>query len=1214
MDKFLRKMGSRVYSAFMNGPTLNCRPAKSKQRLDFRAFDRFGPVGFSAFLLDTLAEDGQAHVLTFSQGEEADDLHSKLADISKDAITYERETGIGCLYVGFPVLHVPPNKAFDGKRVSAPVAFVPVALKLTELVSRKVELSPTGYAIPNATLVHWVEKQTGKALELPEETNDAGAYASELARRICAALEISSPSLTGHLCDPAGGEAIELLRAAVLGLYPLPSINVIRDLEAMERGEQPGAAAAFLNGSLATEDLKVGGPECDRLIAEADPSQAKAVRLARQAKGLVIHGPPGTGKSQTLTNVIGDHVARGKRVLMVCDKRTALEVVRNRLSAAGMDHLVATVFDPQKDQKDLYMSVRGQLDGVPGSNLDDTYYRRLNAADAELSEIHDELTRFSQALRFEGNDGFSFHDLMKEWLALSPETEVSLPEARLAHLDAAQVKIQEILDRGERISYQNNAWRDVVETNPDAWHSQPQHVWKIRLAAALMHSNGLDDTRTHSDIDHVQGTPAEHARRLVRAANRLALASRRPRLAELPLWLLVRFMLFVAVHVFPSKFFVEKTDIVEALKNPLKLITQFRQATERMSHLERFEEALASLTLLRPEARQEMLATVRQGGSVTALLGRLHAELPTVDGLVRIAGLLKETPPSLVSAVFELVRSGIKAQSGLKTLRKAVLNSELQARLHENPVLLSVDAHRIKALQDRYRAIQLQRFELVRMAALAYWEGEQREMLLAGSGTRLNERGAELKRRLMVKGSKAMKLREAIKVGQGLEGGDPLFALRPVWMCSPEAVAQIFPRKALFDVVIFDEASQLKLEEALPVLMRAERVVIAGDPQQLPPTRFFESAPTEDSQTPSEGADLFAEQQGEQEDLLSAALNLEIDQTYLDVHYRSARPELIEFSNQYFYNGRLQALPRHPHATHLGPAIKLVQVNGTYSERTNETEADKVVEVVADLLSKEHEPSIGIACFNAPQRDLIESRLAEQAAHDELFAKWLEAARNRVGPRGERLGLFVKNLENVQGDERDVMIISTTFGRDPEGKFKKQFGPLSMPGGGRRLNVLVTRAREQVYLVTSIPESEYLALPTAPQNPSGAYLLFAYLAHAAKLNSTKQSFLRVVGEVHVSGDHLGLHAALADRIAEDHGYSVDVGVGPDAFKVDLVLNDGRLTGVLCDIGDFGEDTVEWDVFRVSVLEKQGWTLRRMSTPCFFRNPSFDEDGTVSAAA
>ena len=136
----------------------------------------------------------------------------------------------------------------------------------------------------------------------------------------------------------------------------------------------------------------------------------------------------------------------------------------------------------------------------------------------------------------------------------------------------------------------------------------------------------------------------------------------------------------------------------------------------------------------------------------------------------------------------------------------------------------------------------------------------------------------------MLRGEKAMRLRQVVAVGARTDGGDPLFDFCPVWLCSPETVAQVFPREAVFDVLVFDEASQLRLEESLPVLVRGKRVVIAGDPQQLPPTRFFESAlaVSEDEDAESD-QDLFEQQQGEAEDLLAAAAGLDIQRCYLSM-------------------------------------------------------------------------------------------------------------------------------------------------------------------------------------------------------------------------------------------------------------------------------------------------------------------------------------------
>ena len=228
-------------------------------------------------------------------------------------------------------------------------------------------------------------------------------------------------------------------------------------------------------------------------------------------------------------------------------------------------------------------------------------------------------------------------------------------------------------------------------------------------------------------------------------------------------------------------------------------------------------------------------------------------------------------------------------------------------------------------------------------------------------------------------------------------------------------------------------------------------MLIAPPPKQLPPTRFFESAVarSEDEEIETD-QQLFESQQGEIEDLLGAALNLEIQECYLDVHYRSRNSDLIQFSNANFYGSRLQAIPGHPkNRTRYSP-VTLYRVNGTYEKRRNIAEANQVCQIVRDLLKRADPPSIGIGCFNLPQRDLIVDTLDEMAGQDADFARRFEVARRREGT-GSFEGLFVKNLENVQGDERDHLIISTTYGPDPSGKFHRRFGPVGNVGGGRRL-------------------------------------------------------------------------------------------------------------------------------------------------------------------
>jgi primosomal replication protein N'' len=295
----------------------------------------------------------------------------------------------------------------------------------------------------------------------------------------------------------------------------------------------------------------------------------------------------------------------------------------------------------------------------------------------------------------------------------------------------------------------------------------------------------------------------------------------------------------------------------------------------------------------------------------------------------------------------------------------------------------------------------------------------------------------------------------------------------------------IFPlAEQSFDLVIFDEASQCPIEQAIPAIFRAKRLVVAGDEKQLPPTAFFQPGfsfgdePADESEqesSPQQDMDeqLAAARQQQAlavTDLLEASKPL-LRECLLNIHYRSEHPTLISFSNHAFYSGRLQ-MPPSVHRKVSNAPLLLIEANGVYDKKQNVAEAQQVVSLLRKIwLADGHTPTVGVVTFNEVQRDLIEDMLLDEAARDAEFQSRYIAERNRV-EHEQDVGFFVKNLESVQGDERDVMIFSTTFGRDAQGQFRRFFGPINQLGGERRLNVAITRAKKRNYVITSMPLHE----------------------------------------------------------------------------------------------------------------------------------------------
>jgi superfamily I DNA and/or RNA helicase len=287
-------------------------------------------------------------------------------------------------------------------------------------------------------------------------------------------------------------------------------------------------------------------------------------------------------------------------------------------------------------------------------------------------------------------------------------------------------------------------------------------------------------------------------------------------------------------------------------------------------------------------------------------------------------------------------------------------------------------------------------------------------------------------------------------------------------MASPESVSAIFQMQELFDLVIFDEASQCFAERGIPAIYRARQIVVTGDNKQLQPSDLYRVRFEEEAEDTPEL---------EVDSLLDLAAHY-FPQTQLQGHYRSKSLELIDFSNTHFYKHSLQLLPDRMQLNKREPAVSYIKVEGVWQENTNPVEAAEVVKLVTGLIAQRPDKDIGVVTFNFKQQTLIQ---------DLLEAYCLQAG--KVLPSS----LFVKNIENVQGDERDIIIFSVGYAPDVKGRMAMQFGSLNMQGGENRLNVAVTRAREQIYIISSIVPSQ---LKTEDSLHKGPKLLKDYLAYA----------------------------------------------------------------------------------------------------------------------
>ena len=432
-----------------------------------------------------------------------------------------------------------------------------------------------------------------------------------------------------------------------------------------------------------------------------------------------------------------------------------------------------------------------------------------------------------------------------------------------------------------------------------------------------------------------------------------------------------------------------------------------------------------------------------------------------------------------------------------------------------------------------------------------------------------------------------------------------LSELVPCWMASPESASAIFPmQKDFFDLVIFDEASQCLVERALPIALRGKQCIIAGDDQQLKPFELY--------QVRYEDAE---EELAENEKALEVTSILDLakvtlPEIHLAWHYRSRHHSLIAFSNHRFYGGKLQVMPQAKFDSRYLPALEWISVDGHWKDNQNLAEAERTLDLVMDLVAQPDPPTMGIVTFNYKQQqligDLLDQRLESLAQSGDKCYDLLQAAMNRQEEE-EWQGLFIKNIENVQGDERDVILFSVAYARDANGKLAARFGLLNQEGGENRLNVAITRARQKIYVLCSFLPHDLRVDESVHPGPRyfRDYLTYVY---AASHRGESAAAMLLSGEPEASEWH-DKGNQLADEVAstlESKGYRVARNLGSTNFRLDVAVmgeNGEYLLGIEVEGGNYfsGETSKEREVYRPVLLQNLGWKLYRVWARNWWRN-------------
>ncbi|TMK99485.1 MAG: DUF4011 domain-containing protein [Actinobacteria bacterium] len=1161
----------------------------------------------------------------FTDTEERQDAVKRARTVRNKANAHFEERGIETLYLACGMATWAKQKS--AATPAAPVLLVPVRLAPKGAAQVEFELSVTGELEVNPTFLQMLKAEFDTACDPAELLDSAGIEGiidtpEELA--LCFAWLRERCASVPHF---------EIEERFVIGNFSYARMPMVRDLEgSTEAMAEHDIVAALAGSTEAQAHLRGIGsgviipspdyvpPRDEFLVLDADASQNYAINAVLAGRNLIIKGPPGTGKSQTICNLISTLVARGKRVLFVAEKRAAIDAVLRRLEEVELGDLVL----------DLHGGVSSRR--TVAQALNEAINRNASLARPDMTDLHrrlvsrrDRLTEHSVALHEPRAPWeISFFEAHAELLAMpnaSSETRfrgADLNAVGARELAQATEALQAYVGLGGlQLRRSGSPWAAAKVVSQDEASRRQLEVEKIRrqfpeVLAMLRQARaatGLAEPNTWAEWND----RFELWDRFVDLST-----TWRDEVYELPLDQLIEdaaplhdsAISRASATLTNSRYRAAKKALRGALLDDQRLSARaLREAALRAQALRHDWIAVAAGAKAAPSSPGDLEALCSSHGAICSGLREIagHVGRDSIDGppdhiVAELDALLADVPtlaklPELHRLRVELdglrlteLLASLEGQPINRTEAAAILRhawlTSLVEHLHlEDPRLGSFDGSQHDELVTEFQAADREHIETTPARV---------RRLCAEQAVRAEDEAPEA---AAIIRAEANKKRKHLATRQLFSAApDVMMAVKPCWAMSPLVVSQLLPSdRPYFDVVVFDEASQIRPAEAMPAILRGQQLVVAGDERQLPPTSFFAVNNPEAADDP-EPAYLAVDSSYES---ILEALGAFIDFRMLKWHYRSRDERLITFSNVYMYDRGLTTFPGV-----VGPdCISHVHVPFVPGEVGSETSASAEVQTVVDLIIEHAEMcpdfSLGVIAMGLKHADRIDEALRVALhEHEEELAGFFDE--RRAEP------FFIKNLERVQGDERDAIILSIGYGMSADGRLYYRFGPINQDGGDRRLNVAVTRAREKMILVSAFTHHD---MDPDRSRARGVELLRAYLEYCS-----------------TSGTQLGKPAEIIPELnpfevdVRDHlvraGIPLTAQYGSSGFRVDFAAKHptqpGRMVlAIECDGATYhsSESARDRDRLRQEHLERLGWQFHRIWSQSWFT----DKKGEIERA-
>lgn len=1246
------------------------------------------------------------------------DLGNRLTQLYRTARNSLEENGTNTLFLALGMLVWYETNASQKPRY-APILLIPM-----EIIRKSVQ---TGYLVRkhedepqlNVTLAEMLKQDFGVEIKglNPLPTDEHGIDVKKVLTIIRRAI----------MHQPRW----DVLEDAYLGLFSFSKFIMWHDLKVRTEELKRNKVVASLIDRQLTWSSDEHGPAEDHLDAtyhpkdllcpiSADSSQLAAICSAGSEKSIVLHGPPGTGKSQTITNIIAHALAHGKSVLFVAEKMAALSVVQRRLTQIGLAPFCLEVHSNKSKKKDVLEQLRQALE-IGRASAPQSWEAEAN----RLKKLRDELNEYVHALHRPRKIGHSvFHAIARLAEVHEAPTAVRFTSEQVVSLTPEQLQMwgdiaRQIRVAGEACGHPHGHpwaaaqrqdytpqlrsqaadalaafltalehWRQTMPPIAELFHLSEQQESYRDISALLELSKRFQSVPTipgsmvrAADWDetfHSVETWITHGRtrdglrtevyaRYAEGALALDTAALQTQWRQanqqwlLPRWLGCRRVTqamrrHLNAGIALSKDRVE-TDLVklqrlheeEAVLNEAgdrarELLGRLWQdgqpdwdavvsACGWTGEVRKLAGLIAGTNIAQGEALREHWAKVMTeyrdqldgngvvGQQLLSFIDAGNAFIATWQALSQLLQLPQQAliDDQLAPGWFgRMAERATRWQENLDGLRdwcawmrirtlaateglQSLISSYEQGLLNHN----EVEPAFTRGLYQAWTEQEVAGDKVLSSFSCNLFEDKVRQF------RELDDRFSELTKQEIYARAAARIPRGTTDPSQNSEMGilqrellkqrnhlalrvlfqkipNALTRLKPCLLMSPMSVAQYLdPAHPPFDLVIFDEASQVPTCDAVGAIARGKEVVIVGDPKQLPPTSFFASMNGDDDAEFIDSQDL--------ESILDDCLALRMPEESLRWHYRSQHESLIAFSNYQYYDNKLYTFPSPDDLT---PAVRWCPVEGVYDRgksKQNRSEAEAVVKEIVRRLSDPvlSQSSIGVVTFSQVQQRLIEDLLDEQRRQSPELETFFSS--EVIEP------VFVKNLENVQGDERDVILFSIGYGPDAQGRVSMNFGPLNKEGGWRRLNVAVSRARQEMLVFSTLRADQ---LDTSRTSAKGVADLKAFLEYA---QFGKKSLL-TQRSVSTDEDCESLFEEQVCGALRQRGHIVHTQVGCSSYRIDLAVVDperpGRyLLGIECDGATYhrAKTARDRDKLREMVLRKLGWELHRVWSTDWWEN-------------